>query len=656
VKTILTILFVLIFAIFANATEIYVSELFGNDETGDGSEGNPYATIQKAVDMAGPGDMVIVDFGTYNETVTPLVKGTEENPIVIMSKEAGEAEITTGTPYDFPTFSVHDGSIYQAADIVRLVSRVTEDGAALTAKVEYDSLVAGSWYQDRGTKQLFVWSSDNADPAAHTDSVFYEALSFDIVEGSYLTIEGFDIKNGIRADVAGNEVPLPGLQINRNIFSGEFESTALYIDGGAADSNNTYENMLIQENMFENAVVTRIYNAGRNSRIVANSFLGDIEMGPDVGADLIRLEGTSGFSGVQCDGIVFEQNLFANGNNGRYMYVRNGDLDDITIRNNIFYKGWFTALDFNAPTNVDLINNTFVKQGDSHPMRMRANTTGRMYNNILAYTLRAYAVFFDNSGEESFAWELDYNYYVNDTSVTATREDEMVRARVPINSSSNTGGPHAVYGHPMRAWQDTIFTTAGDTLVFDHERATLWGDTVTVDSIPDMWDSDAYPLFADTSAVDPANIKTGMMLVAGSNAIDAGFNDVAPEFDFFGNSRTDGKVDIGAVEFAAVNSLPDGADAKNPQEYALYQNYPNPFNPSTSFTYQLPRATDIRLKVFNIIGQKIVTLFDGHQQQGTHVATWNGKNDYGQAVSTGVYILKLDAGSVQKSIKMVLLK
>jgi hypothetical protein len=652
VKKILTILVVVLFSVFSYATDIYVSELFGSDETGDGSEGNPYATIQKGVDQAGPGDIIIVDFGTYIETVTPLVKGTDGNPIVIMSKEAGEAEITTGEAYDLPTFSLQDGFIYETSDVFRRVSSVTENGAALTAKVAYDSLVAGSWFQNRGTNQLFVWSGDSADPATHTDSVFYSALSFDIVEGSYLTIDGFDIKNGIRAEVTDNEVPLPGLKIVRNIFSGEFASTALYIDGGAADSNNTYENFLIKDNIFENAVVTRIYNAGRNSRIVANSFLGDTEMGPDVGADLIRLEGNNDFSGVQCDGIIFEQNLFANGNNGRYMYVRNGDLDDITIRNNIFYKGWFTALDFNAPTNVDLINNTFVRQGDSHPMRMRANTTGRVYNNILAYTLRAYALFFDNSGEESFAWELDYNYYVNDTSLANTREDEMVRARVPINSSSYTGGPHAVYGHPMRAWQDTIFTTTGDTIVIDPERVTLWGDTVAVDSIPDIWDSDAYPLFADTSAGTPE----GLMLVAGSNAINAGYNDVAPEFDFFGNSRTDGKVDIGAIEFGAINSLPDKVNAKTPEGFALFQNYPNPFNPTTSFTYQLPEATDISLKIFNILGQKIATIYNGQQKMGTHIATWDGKNDSGIAMSTGVYILTLETGSVQKSIKMLLLK
>jgi photosystem II stability/assembly factor-like uncharacterized protein len=99
-----------------------------------------------------------------------------------------------------------------------------------------------------------------------------------------------------------------------------------------------------------------------------------------------------------------------------------------------------------------------------------------------------------------------------------------------------------------------------------------------------------------------------------------------------------------------------------PAEFALSQNYPNPFNPSTTIRYTLPTASAVTLTVYNMLGQKVVTLADEVQGAGTFDAVWDGRNGYGSAVATGVYLLRIDArpadgGTPFNAIrKMVLMK
>ncbi|PIZ68183.1 MAG: hypothetical protein COY19_04215, partial [Candidatus Marinimicrobia bacterium CG_4_10_14_0_2_um_filter_48_9] len=80
-----------------------------------------------------------------------------------------------------------------------------------------------------------------------------------------------------------------------------------------------------------------------------------------------------------------------------------------------------------------------------------------------------------------------------------------------------------------------------------------------------------------------------------------------------------------------------------PKNFALHQNYPNPFNASTTIKYELPRDAQIRLVIYNLLGQHVVTLIDEHQTAGYRTIQWNGMNDYGQNVSSGLYIMRITA-------------
>jgi len=89
---------------------------------------------------------------------------------------------------------------------------------------------------------------------------------------------------------------------------------------------------------------------------------------------------------------------------------------------------------------------------------------------------------------------------------------------------------------------------------------------------------------------------------------------------------------------------------------ALFENYPNPFNPSTTITYTLAESGHTRLDVFNSLGQRILTLFDGAQSAGVHAVNWDGRDENGLAVSGGIYFYRLQSGSYSKTMKMVLFK
>ena len=93
-----------------------------------------------------------------------------------------------------------------------------------------------------------------------------------------------------------------------------------------------------------------------------------------------------------------------------------------------------------------------------------------------------------------------------------------------------------------------------------------------------------------------------------------------------------------------------------PKDYSLQQNYPNPFNPTTTIKYALPEQTLVQLTVFDIRGNEIVNLQDADKPPGNYEAQWNGMDQQGNQVSTGVYFCRIQAGNYSKTIKMVYLR
>lgn len=90
--------------------------------------------------------------------------------------------------------------------------------------------------------------------------------------------------------------------------------------------------------------------------------------------------------------------------------------------------------------------------------------------------------------------------------------------------------------------------------------------------------------------------------------------------------------------------------------FSLQQNFPNPFNAETMIEYSIPTPSQVRIAVYNILGQKVKTLLDETQTAGRRQVVWDGKNDRGEAVSSGIYFYRIEAGGLAKTEKMLLLK
>jgi hypothetical protein len=91
-------------------------------------------------------------------------------------------------------------------------------------------------------------------------------------------------------------------------------------------------------------------------------------------------------------------------------------------------------------------------------------------------------------------------------------------------------------------------------------------------------------------------------------------------------------------------------------EYNLSMNYPNPFNPITTIKYALPKNIQIKLKVYNSNGQEVVTLINRYETAGYKSIVWDGTDNSGASVPSGVYFYIIEAGNFIMSYKMVLCK
>jgi hypothetical protein len=88
----------------------------------------------------------------------------------------------------------------------------------------------------------------------------------------------------------------------------------------------------------------------------------------------------------------------------------------------------------------------------------------------------------------------------------------------------------------------------------------------------------------------------------------------------------------------------------------LHQNHPNPFNPSTTIAYYLPERSRVRLAVYDVLGRVVAVLVEREEGIGSHSVHWNGLDSRGDAVPTGVYIYRLEAGKTRLSKKMIVVR
>lgn len=120
-----------------------------------------------------------------------------------------------------------------------------------------------------------------------------------------------------------------------------------------------------------------------------------------------------------------------------------------------------------------------------------------------------------------------------------------------------------------------------------------------------------------------------------------------------------GQANSGAWTMLSVSTTSDvGGDNGGllPNSFSLAQNYPNPFNAGTNITYSLDQSGPVTLTVCNLLGQNVRTLFEGHRESGIHTEAWDGRDNHGNPVPSGIYFSRLVQNEHRQVRKMVLLK
>ena len=107
-------------------------------------------------------------------------------------------------------------------------------------------------------------------------------------------------------------------------------------------------------------------------------------------------------------------------------------------------------------------------------------------------------------------------------------------------------------------------------------------------------------------------------------------------------------VDQNVTEVEVENSIPT--------EFEVAQNYPNPFNPATTIRFSIPSSENVTVKIFDMLGSEIATLLNSDLEAGNHSVVWNGQNQYGSSVSSGVYFYRVISGNNVVTKKMLLMK
>lgn len=259
-----------------------------------------------------------------------------------------------------------------------------------------------------------------------------------------------------------------------------------------------------------------------------------------------------------------------------------------------------------------------------------------------------------------------------------------VSAHGQVISTTDTVWVDSVGTRPDNPVRLDIFFVNADTLNGIDLPLTFTSSDITVDSIS-FEDSRLQSASFTFSAIDPDQktihigamgldsasiIRPGSGLLASIYiTVPAGAPDHLVEFDtnyipptshLAFVSKTDESYTPqfrkGYVNVSIATDIISGNQPLLPTEFSLAQNSPNPFNPTTDISFAIPRKGQVRLEIYNLLGQRVRTLLDDNLMPGVHTVTFDGRNEDGQNIASGIYFYRLKAVGEIRTRKMVLLK
>ncbi len=539
-RCILTVLLLLTKSLLF-AENYYVSPNGNNSNTG--TMQNPFATIQKAHDVAQPGDTIYVREGTYSPSAqTKFSKDGTANSYIVLRSYPGEIPLIDGE--NIPDGNINHGSTttwsFSGAKYWKIIGPIT-----LTNGRGAGIYIGGSQFLEFDQVES-CYNGKRASRAAH---------GFMIWTGSDILFKNCDAHHNANHLWKSTETP----ELNQyqhgdgwRIFAGTRNIKFL----GCRSWRNLDDNYDFYgaDNPIELVDCWAAYAGIDDS-------LGSITGIPNMAVPFVEGRGSLWGNGIK---------LGYNEDNVTHQVIR-----CLTWKNNA--AGFHT------------------NQGPSRIV------------NTASYGNRAFGFDYEDGNKHEIlnCWEFDNNY----------------------NNPDNPGVTPDLSLCNHNSWDNTIdiVVSIGDFITVDD--AGMLGQRLTDGSLP---------------------ATSFLRLVSGSDLIDAGMD---VELPFLGVAP-----DIGAFEFDNETTyLAEENRPVLPEKFNL-TNYPNPFNPITVVQFNLPRAGNVEVVVYDITGRKVIQLDSGYRTAGTHTLSWNATDDNGLQVSSGVYLLSVQTGKHVETIKMTYMR
>ncbi|MCD6374748.1 MAG: T9SS type A sorting domain-containing protein [Caldisericaceae bacterium] len=260
-------------------------------------------------------------------------------------------------------------------------------------------------------------------------------------------------------------------------------------------------------------------------------------------------------------------------------------------------------------------------------------------------------------------WELAYDRSMPDTVVEAPKNKLVYVKFTPIaypmdligfKVALDTTGTNVVGAYQFTFWDDDgVDSLPGTKLRYVNKSGLGYGYNRII--------------FDDSIAVDSGSIYIGLKRFGNAPKIFAESDSVDGHTYVDTDTGTIVPVDLDALVHAYFDTsrteFPTGIHDRNmplvADRYYLGKNYPNPFNPTTTIPFVIPdyaRGQKVKINVYNVLGQKVATIFNGVARVGLNTVTWDGKNSSGRPVGSGIYIYQLKGKNVSLQRRMLLIK
>ena len=201
----------------------------------------------------------------------------------------------------------------------------------------------------------------------------------------------------------------------------------------------------------------------------------------------------------------------------------------------------------------------------------------------------------------------------------------------------------ATSGSEVNGWT-TSSAAGGKILGFDLSGGTVTGGGVLVDIV---------------ATYDLAHVGQTVSLHAVHTCDDDGTTACDPgdtKLLLAGESGAELPVNFGMTSWSVGSSVTDLNSGVAPYEFGLSKNFPNPFNPTTTINYEIAKAGDVSIVIYDMVGREVKTLVSDFANPGSYSVVWNAQNNQGLEVSAGMYVYQIKSGLNVLSKKMILLR